>query len=133
MVAIHHIPLKDVSHYGIMTGYWENREETILNMTQFCEKPKISYAEENLAVIMHNGEKRYYSVFGQYILTPEVYNQLKEDVENSTNDGQEIELTSALDKVRAKYGMYGMVVDGDMYDMGKPDAFQNCIKSFAVL
>lgn len=133
MVAIHPIALNDVSHYGVMTGYWENREETILNMTQFCEKPKVSYAEENLAVRMRNGEKRYYSVFGQYILTSEVYDQLKEDVKKSTNEGQEIELTSALDKIRAKYGMYGMLVDGEMYDMGKPDAFQNCIKSFVKL
>lgn len=130
MVAIHPIPLQDVSHYGIMAGYWDNREETILHMTQFCEKPKVSYAEENLAVKMRNGEHRYYSVFGQYILTPEVYQQLKADVANAHQDGKEIELTSALDKVRAKYGMYGVQVDGEMFDMGKPDAFLNCITNF---
>lgn len=130
MVAIHPIPLLDVSHYGIMAGYWDNREETILHMTQFCEKPKVSFAEENLAVKMRNGEHRYYSVFGQYILTPEVYQQLKADVVNAQHDGKEIELTSALDKVRAQYGMYGVQVDGEMFDMGKPDAFQNCITNF---
>lgn len=130
MVAIHPIPLQDVSHYGIMAGYWDNREETILHMTQFCEKPKVSFAEENLAVKMRNGEHRYYSVFGQYILTPEVYQQLKSDVANAKQDGKEIELTSALDKVRAQYGMYGVQVDGEMFDMGKPDAYQNCISNF---
>lgn len=121
MVAIHPIPLQDVSHYGIMAGYWDNREETILHMTQFYEKPKVSFAEENLAVKMRNGEHRYYSVFGQYILTPEVYQQLKSDVANAQQDGKEIELTSALDKVRAQYGMYGVQVDGEMFDMGKAD------------
>lgn len=121
MVAIHPIPLQDVSHYGIMAGYWDNREETVLHMTQFCEKPKVSFAEENLAVKMRNGEHRYYSVFGQYILTPEVYQQLKSDVANALQDGKEIELTSALDKVRAQYGMYGVQVDGEMFDMGKAD------------
>lgn len=130
MVAIHPIPLQDVSHYGIMAGYWDNREETILHMTKFCEKPKVSFAEENLAVKMRNGEHRYYSVFGQYILTPEVYQQLKSDVANAKQDGKEIELTSALDKVRAQYGMYGVQVDGEMFDMGKPDAFLNCITNF---
>ena len=130
MVAIHPIPLQDVSHYGIMAGYWDNREETILHMTQFCEKPKVSFAEENLAVKMRDGEHRYYSVFGQYILTPDVYQQLKTDVANAQQDGKEIELTSALDKVRAQYGMYGVQVDGEMFDMGKPDAFQNCITNF---
>lgn len=130
MVAIHPIPLQDVSHYGIMAGYWDNREETILHMTQFCEKPKVSYAEENLAVKMRNGEHRYYSVFGQYILTPEVYQQLKADVANAQQDGKEIELTSVLDKVRAQYGMFGVQVDGEMFDMGKPDAFKKCITNF---
>lgn len=130
MVAIHPIPLQHVSHYGIMTGYWDNREETILHMTQFREKPKVSYAEENLAVKMRTGEHRYYSVFGQYILTPEVYQQLKQDVFNAKEDDKEIELTSALDKVRAQYGMYGVQVDGEMFDMGKPDAFKNCITNF---
>lgn len=121
MVAIHPIPLQDVSHYGIMAGYWDNREETVLHMSQFCEKPKVSFAEENLAVKMRNGEHRYYSVFGQYILTLEVYQQLKSDVANAKQDGKEIELTSALDKVRAQYGMYGVQVDGEMFDMGKAD------------
>lgn len=130
MVAIHPIPLQDVSHYGVMTGYWDNREETVLHMTQFCEKPKVSYAEENLPVKMRNGEQRYYSVFGQYILTPEVYQQLKEDIARATDESKEIELTSALERVREKYGMYGVQVDGEMYDMGKPDAFQYCVTHY---
>ncbi len=130
MVAIHPIPLQDVSHYGVMSGYWDNRKETVLNMTRFCEKPKVSYAEEHLAVEMKSGERRYYSVFGQYVLTPEVYQQLKEDVANAHDDGREIELTSALDKVRERYGMYGVRLDGEMFDMGKPDAFRDCIANF---
>ena len=49
---------------------------------------------------------------------------------NAKEDDKEIELTSALDKVRAQYGMYGVQVDGEMFDMGKPDAFRNCITNF---
>ena len=131
MVAIHPIPLQEVSHYGVMAGYWDNSEETVLSMTQFCEKPKGAYAEEHLAVKMKNGDKRYYSVFGQYILTPEVYRRLKDDVAGACDDGKEIELTSALDKVREKYGMYGVQLDGEMFDMGKPDAFRNCIAKYS--
>ena len=130
MVAIHSISLQDVSHYGVMTGYWDNREQTVLNMTQFCEKPKSSFAEEHLSVKMKNGEKCYYSVFGLYILTTEAYQQLKEEVALAADDGKEIELTTALDKVREKYGMYGVQLDGEMFDMGKPDAFQYCITNF---
>ncbi len=130
MVSIHPIPLQDVSHYGVMTGYWEDNDERVLNMTQFCEKPKMSYAEVNLGVKMRGGGERFFSVFGQYILTPEVYRQLREDVAAATDPGKEIEMTTALDRVRAASGMYGVRLDGDMFDMGKPDAFQDCVAHF---
>jgi UTP-glucose-1-phosphate uridylyltransferase/mevalonate kinase len=130
MISIHSIPLNDVSNYGVMTGYWEDKDEHILHMTKFCEKPNVSYAEDNLQVKMKNGENKYYSVFGQYILTKEVYNQLKDDIANEKDNSKEIELTTALDKVREKYGMYGVRINGNMYDMGKPDAFKFCINNF---
>lgn len=132
MVSIHPIPLTDVSHYGIITGYWENREQTVLNMTRFCEKPTIHHAEVNLPVKMSDGTNRFYSVFGQYILTPEVYAQLREDIEHQTDPGKEIELTSALEKVRSKGGMMGVVLNGRMFDMGKPDAFRNAVANYGM-
>ena len=39
MVSIHAVPLSDVSHYGILTGIWEDRNETVLDIAQMCEKP----------------------------------------------------------------------------------------------
>lgn len=131
MISIHPIPLQDVSYYGIMAGYWENREETVMNITQFCEKPKVSYAEDNLAVKMQNNEKRYYSVFGQYVLTPEVFEQLRKNINDGVvSERGEVELTTALEQIRDKYGLMGVQLDGEMFDMGIPDAFQNCVTNF---
>ena len=131
MIAIHSIPLKDVSYYGIMSGYWENRDETVMNISRFCEKPKVSYAEDQLAVKMHNGEQRYYSVFGQYVLTPEVFDQLKKNINDGVvSERGEVELTTALEQVRGKYGLMGVQLDGEMFDMGIPQAYRNCITNF---
>lgn len=131
MIAIHSIPLKDVSYYGIMSGCWENRDETVMNISRFCEKPKVSYAEDQLAVKMHNGEQRYYSVFGQYVLTPEVFEQLKKNINNGVvSERGEVELTTALEQVRGKYGLMGVQLDGEMFDMGIPQAYRNCITKF---
>ena len=94
------------------------------------EKPKASYAEEFLGVKCKDGEKRYMSVFGQYILTPEVFEQLREDISASTDGDNEIELTSALEKVREKHGMIGVQLQGRMYDMGNFNALVNCVKEF---
>ena len=130
MVSIHPVPLAEVSHYGIMSGVWENKDRTELNVAVMMEKPKASYAEEFLWVRNSSGVKEYYSVFGQYILTPEVFEQLAADIES--NDGtHEVELTAALEAVRQKSGMMGVRLNGEMYDMGNPTALRRCVQHFA--
>lgn len=130
MVSVHSIPLADVSHYGILTGTWEDKDETELNISQMTEKPKASYAEEYLGVKCKDGDKKYMSVFGQYILTPEVFEQLRQDINESTDPYKEIELTSALEKVRQREGMIGVQLQGRMFDMGNFNAYRNCAKDF---
>ncbi len=134
MVSIHPIPLAEVSHYGILSGVWEDKDNTILNVSVMHEKPKASYSEEFLGVRNKDGEKEYYSVFGQYILTPEVFVQLEADVQKADAEGdttREIELTAALEAVRQKSGMIGVRLKGTMYDMGNPNALRKCVNSFS--
>ena len=135
MVSIHSVPLSVVSHYGILHGVWEDKDNTILNVDVMHEKPKSSYAEEFLGVRNKQGEKEYYSVFGQYILTPEVFAQLHEDIMQKEIDGDhvsEIELTSALEAVRQRSGMMGVRLKGRMFDMGNPAALTRCVEEYAI-
>ena len=134
MVSIHPVPLMEVSHYGILSGVWEDRDQHILNVSTMNEKPKSSYAEEFLGVRNKEGIKEYYSVFGQYILTPEVFHQLEEDIRKADAEGdhqREIELTSALESVRRQKGMMGVRLHGEMFDMGNPDALCRCVAAFS--
>ena len=134
MVSIHPVPLAEVSHYGILSGVWEDKDHTILNVNVMTEKPKASYAEEFLGVRDKNGVKEFYSVFGQYILTPEVFAQLHEDIMQKEIDGDhvtEIELTSALEAVRQRSGMMGVRLQGRMYDMGNPKALIRAVQEFS--
>ena len=132
MISIHEIPLEKVSFYGIISGKWANKKETVLEMSNITEKPTVAYAEEFLGVGSPKlAQKRYFSVFGQYILTPEVFTQLHENIENGvvSNHG-EIELTTALEQVREKYGLMAVQLDGKMYDMGVPDELRNTMFNF---
>ena len=134
MVSIHPIPLAEVSRYGILHGIWEDKHQHVLNVSTMKEKPKPSYAEDFLGVRNQDGEKEYYSVFGQYILTPEVFSQLHEDIMQKEIDGDhvtEIELTSALEAVRQRSGMMGVRLNGRMYDMGNPTALVRAVEEFA--
>ena len=135
MVSIHQVPLSDVSHYGILHGVWEDKERTVLNVSTMYEKPKASYAEEFLGVRNASGEKEFYSVFGQYILTPEVFAQLHEDIMKADAEGdhaREIELTSALEAVRQRSGMMGVRLKGRMFDMGNPHALVKAVQEFSL-
>ncbi|MBQ7511089.1 MAG: hypothetical protein IJT53_09355 [Prevotella sp.] len=133
IVGLYPVPLSTVSHFGIMSGVWEDKDERVLHVNTIVEKPKASYAEEFLGVKNKQGEREYCSVFGQYILTPEVFHQLEADIEASNASGdqaKEIELTSALETVRKQYGMIGFRQNGERYDMGNPAALANTIIEF---
>lgn len=134
LVGIHTVGLGEVSRYGILCGIWEDKDRRVMKVSRICEKPKPDYAEEYLATRSDDGPNEYYSVFGQYILTPDVYKQLAEDISLANSQGNldgEIELTTTLDKVRQDHGMVGVRLNGEMFDMGNAAAFRNAVVNFS--
>jgi UTP-glucose-1-phosphate uridylyltransferase/mevalonate kinase len=135
-VGLFPVNLADVSHFGIMTGIWEDKDERILNVSSIHEKPTANYAEEYLGVRGSMGGREYCSVFGQYILTPEVFQQLADDIRQADEKGDlshEIELTSALEAVRSRSGMVGVRLYSQRFDMGNPNALVDTIAKFSRL
>ena len=133
IVGLYPVEANAVSHFGIMTGVWEDKDERILNVSAVVEKPTAAYAEEFLGVRNQKGEKEYCSVFGQYILTPEVFEQLETDIKRADQEGstREIELTSALESVRSRIGMMGVRLKSQRFDMGNPRALVDTIADFS--
>ncbi|MBR1933768.1 MAG: hypothetical protein IJ841_08805 [Prevotella sp.] len=134
MVGLYPVELSTVSHFGIMSGVWEDKDCNEMSVTTLYEKPKASYAEEFLGVRGKTGEKEYCSVFGQYILTPDVFLQLEADIRKADEEHdlvREIELTSALDAVRQQTGMMGIRLQGERFDMGNPAALVETVAQFS--
>ncbi|MCF0189846.1 MAG: GHMP kinase [Marinilabiliaceae bacterium] len=132
MIAVHEIPLNDVSYYGIISGRWIDKGKRVMQMTNITEKPTSAYAEDKLGVEGLHNEKHYYAVFGQYILTNEIFEQLRVNMENMEQGKRgEVELTTALEQVRSAHGMLGVQLEGKMYDMGIPQAFRNTIMHYS--
>lgn len=133
LVSITEIPLERVVHYGILHGIWTNTEETIMKADRMSEKPTDDYAEEFLAVKNAKGEQKYYATFGQYVLTPDVYEELDYQIRvvGKPSEGKEFGLTSALDAVREKNGLYGFVPEGEFFDIGLPDAYRETMWRYA--
>ena len=126
LVSITEIPLSRVVHYGIVHGCWNNKEETILKADRMVEKPTDDYAEEYLGIDNARGERKYYATFGQYVLTPEVFDELERQIKvvGKPSEGKEFGLTSALDTIRENNGLFGFVPDGVSFDIGLPDAYR---------
>lgn len=130
VVSMHTVNKDEVVHYGIMTGRWENTKETIMKISEMREKPTVEYASDYLSVKTKDKKENYYAVFGQYVLTKDVFEELDSNIKNNKLEGGEFQLTSALDQVREKIGLMGYVVDGVSYDVGLPDQYIKTVKLF---
>ena len=132
LVSINEVPLDRVVHYGIIRGVWDNDEQTMMKVDKMVEKPTDDYAKEYLGVSGKSGEDKYYATFGQYVLTPEVFEELEKQIKSGEgpSEGNEYGLTAALDTVREKHGMYAFVPDGRSYDIGLPDAYRQTMWDF---
>lgn len=130
MISMHTVEPEDVVHYGIMHGQWESNEQRMLKLDQISEKPTADYAKEYLNVPTKDSDENYYAVFGQYILTKEVFNHLEKNIKENVLENGEIQLTTALEQTRADIGMYGFVVDGKSYDVGLPSEYVKTVGEF---
>ena len=133
IISMHEVPKQDVVHYGIMSGSWDDTEQTVLKLSKIAEKPTIDYAEDFLSVSTKGKKENYYAVFGQYVLTPEIYEQLGENIKNNLLEKGEFQLTTALEQVREKTGMLGFLVDGKSYDVGLPEKYIETITEYGKL
>lgn len=121
-------PAQQISNFGTITGVWLE-ENTLLSVTEFAEKPNLDYARTNLRVPgLLDGE--YLTVFGQYILKPQIFDFLHEHIVNNVRERGEFQLTSALDRLRQEDGFLGLVIEGRRYDIGLPDYYLETLQAF---
>jgi UTP-glucose-1-phosphate uridylyltransferase/mevalonate kinase len=128
VVGLRLTPAEQIANFGTVTGIWLE-ENCLLSITEFAEKPTLEYARNNLQV-MGLSEGEYLTVFGQYILNPEVFDYLEEHIQNNVRERGEFQLTSALDRLRQSDGFMGLVIEGRRFDIGLPDYYLKTLQDF---
>ena len=128
VVGLKVTPGKDVQHFGCVTGSWLEKEST-LAISEFYEKPDLEYARKHLHVD-GAAEDVFFSVFGQYILKPAIFEYLEEHISHNIREKGEFQLTSCLDQLRQEDGFTGYVVKGRRFDIGVPDAYRQTMIDF---
>ena len=113
-----------------MKGEWADERERYATLEEIAEKPTEEYAQDHLKMIYKQKEEKYYAVFGQYILTKEVYDVLEKNIREENYSRGEIQLTDALEEVRKNSGMMGCRIQGKSYDVGLPEMYIDTISRF---
>ena len=128
VVGLKTTPASDIHLFGVVGGVWSG-EEGVLSVTEFAEKPNLEHAQRHLTI---DGlpEGNYLTVFGEYILTPKVFDFLDENIRNNVRERGEFQLTNCLDCVRQEEGFAGYVVKGRRFDIGVPDAYRQTVIDF---
>ncbi len=128
ILGLRRTPESQIHNFGTVTGAWIEPER-LLNVTEFAEKPTIDYARTNLRV-PDMPEDEYLTVFGQYIIKPQIYNFLEEHTQHNVRERGEFQLTSALDRLRQEDGFQGLMIQGKRFDIGIPEYYLETLKTF---
>jgi UTP-glucose-1-phosphate uridylyltransferase/mevalonate kinase len=121
-------PEDQIANFGTVAGVWLE-EGSLLNVTEFSEKPTIDYARNNL-LVPDLPENEYLTVFGLYIIKPQIFDYLEEHIAHNVRERGEFQLTSALDRLRQEDGFQGLVMDGRRYDIGLPQYYLDTLQTF---
>jgi UTP--glucose-1-phosphate uridylyltransferase len=118
----------EIANFGTITGTWLEERE-LLHITEFAEKPPVEYAHQNLRV-RGLPDNTYLTVFGQYIVKPQIFDYLESNIQNNVRQRGEFQLTSALDRLRQEDGFMGLMIDGQRYDLGLPEHYLETLHTF---
>jgi len=116
IVAIEEIPISQTNKYGIISGSLINNSINTYKVKGMVEKPEASDAPSNMAII------------GRYILTPDIFNILKDTKPDKSG---EIQITDALN-VQAKLGkVIAYKFEGKRFDCGSIKGYLEANNYFA--
>ncbi|TMK81143.1 MAG: UTP--glucose-1-phosphate uridylyltransferase GalU [Actinobacteria bacterium] len=102
VIAGMEVPRSEIHLYGAISP--EYVEENLARVVTIVEKPPTETAPSNLAAI------------GRYVLTPEIFDALRETVPDA---GGEVQLTDAINLLAQQQQVYAYVFEGVRYDIGK--------------
>ena len=116
IIAIEEVPISQTHKYGIISGDLINDSTNTYLVSDMVEKPNKEDAPTNMAII------------GRYILTPEIFNILR-DIKPD-KDG-EIQITNAL-RIQAKQGkVIAYKFQGERFDCGSIKGYVEATNHFA--
>ena len=129
ILGLRRTPEEELANFGTATGVWLETNR-LLSISEFAEKPTREYARNNLRVPGLE-QNEYLTVFGQYVIQPMLFDYLEEHIRRNVREHGEFQLTSALDRLRKENGFLGLIIEGQRYDIGRPEYYLETLRTFA--
>jgi UTP--glucose-1-phosphate uridylyltransferase len=133
VIGVETAPVDDCEHRGCMTGSWRQPSLLpLLDVTEICEKPTVDYARQHLQV---QGLTNEYvlAVSGLYLLPPQIFQYLEDDIHHNRRDRNEFQLTPCLDRLQREHGLLAYLVDGRSFDIGQPQHYQKAMIGYGLV
>ena len=115
MIAVEEVAKEKINDYGIIKG--GKIDGSIYLIDDIIEKPPLEEAPSNIGTV------------GRYVLTPEIFDCIKE---TPVGRGNEIQLTDAIRILIGKEDVYGYAFRGKRYDAGNKAEYVKAIVDFAL-
>ena len=106
VIGINEVPKADISNYGVISA--SDEEDDHIKIKDIVEKPDISIAPSNLAVV------------GRYVLDSDIFEYLKRVEEDASS---EIQLTDAIKLMLKDKDILGCKYKGVKFDCGSKKGF----------
>jgi len=120
IIAVETVPEEKISDYGIIKIRGEiDLDKSVYHIEDIIEKPSLEEAPSNIGTV------------GRYILTPEIFDCIKETLPGK---GNEIQLTDAIRMLitKEKKDVYAYKFRGRRYDAGDKQGYVRAIIDFAL-
>ena len=120
VVAVMEVPRDSISAYGCIDAEpvtHQNTRDRVFRIRDLVEKPKVSEAPSNLAII------------GRYVITADIFDSLQTI---NPGSGGEIQLTDALKHLLRSRPIYAYRFDGTRYDAGDKLGFLKATVEYAL-
>lgn len=107
LMGLREIPIEEIPINGMVLESYKN-DYILIN--RFYEKPSIEFA-------IKQGCK--YGVFGCFIFNTEIF----ELIDMDKYENNEIQLSTAIDKLACKNKLFGCRIEGESFDIGTPEKY----------
>lgn len=125
IIAIGEVDDDEIQNVGIMTGEWEDDEQTKMMVKKLVEKPSLSYAKKNL--LMSDG--KCYGNFGMWIINHYVFDQIEYNIKNRITSRGEYQFVDAIAQILNDVEVRALKINGESHDVGNIKSYQKTLIS----